>query len=256
MLTFYLCFLAGGLVLPVLNLIMGFLSNDLDTDVDTDIDVDADIDIDLDGEVDLHIGSEMSADSDFDIGSDLDVNSDLDTDFDTDMDRIEAPTTVQTNTDVNTGINFNPDQHMFSLSLLPSSLLSISALAITFGATGAVMTLGDVGWLLTIIISTIFGYICSIIIQSIIKTLKKVQTRSYGINENELLLYDGTVVDTILPGQLGSVSFLTLKNVRVSYPAKCADANMKIEAGRIIKAKEFKNGIFIVEPKNKYETNA
>jgi len=68
-----------------------------------------------------------------------------------------------------------------------------------------------------------------------------------------LLLYDGKIVDTILPGQLGSVSFTTLSNVLVTYPARCADESLKLASGKVVKVIDKKNGVFIVEPKNKYE---
>ena len=131
--------------------------------------------------------------------------------------------------------------------------MSLSALAITFGAVGSVMTMTGRGSILTFVVAAITGYIAAVIVQTIIKTLKKIQKRNYGINENELLMYDGKVVDTILPGQLGTVSFTTLKDVHVSYPARCADEMLKLETGRLVKALEVNNGIFTVEPKNKYE---
>lgn len=208
MLTFYLCFLAGGVVLPLLNTVLGFFSDGIDSDTDVDIDTE--------------------------VGGDIQSATDADMDIDTDV-----------------GFDGEP---ILALSLLPTSLLSLSGLAIIFGATGALMTIGNWSKILTFILASIFGYLASVIIQTIIKTLKRIQTRSSVINENELLLYDGKIVDTILPGQLGTVSFLTLKNVLVSYPAKCDDSSLKLEPGRIVRAKEIVNGVFIVEPKNKYET--
>ena len=115
------------------------------------------------------------------------------------------------------------------------------------------MSYSEKGKIITFIVALFTGYIASVIVQTIVKTLKKIQKRNYGIDENELLLYDGKVVDTILPGQLGTVSFTTLKDILVSYPARCSDEGLKLETGKIVKAKEIKNGIFIVEPKNKYE---
>jgi len=109
------------------------------------------------------------------------------------------------------------------------------------------------GALITLIIAAVSGYLASITVQSILKTLRRIQTRNGTINENELMLYDGTVVDTILPGQTGSVSFVSLSNIRVTYPAKCADESLRLAAGRTVRVKEIKNGIVIVEPKNKYE---
>lgn len=207
MMTMYLCFLAGGAVLPFLSFFLGFMDGGADTDISADINSDLDLDADM----------EM----------DLDAGPDLDT-------------------GVGTG-------SVLSIGLLPTSLLSISALAITFGAVGGVMTSTGKGKISTLIVALVVGYVVSVMVQTIIKTLKRLQTRSSGLNESELLLYDGKVVDTILPGQLGTVSFSTLKNVLVSYPARCSDSNIKLEAGRIVKAVEFIDGVFIVEPKNKYE---
>jgi hypothetical protein len=191
----YLCFLAGGAVLPIISALFGFLGDGIDADVDADVDVE--------------------------VGTDIDPGLEVDT--------------------------------MFSIGLLPSSLMAISALAITFGAVGAIMSITGKGKIITLVIALIAGYIASVVIQTIVKSLKKVQKRNVGIDENELLLYDGKVVDTILPGQLGTVSFVTLQGVRVSYPAKCSNEGLKLETGKIVKAIEIKDGIFIVEPKNKYE---
>ncbi len=210
MVTIYLCFLAGGAVLPFLSVLFGSLSNGTDVDVDTDLDIDAD----------------------FEVDTDLDTGSALDS-------AVDSP-------------ELDPGS-VLSIGLLPTSLMSLSALAITFGAVGSVMTLLGRGSILTIVVAAITGYIAAVIVQTIIKTLKRIQKRNYGINENELLMYDGKVVDTILPGQLGTVSFNTLKDVHVSYPARCADGLLKLETGRLVKALEVNNGIFTVEPKNRYE---
>lgn len=213
MITIYLCFLAGGAVLPIINLIMGSLSSGFESDIDTDIDIDTDVDFD----------SDVSTSTDSDISN---MTSDI----------------------LDTGAG-----SMISIGLVPTSLLSLSALALIFGAVGSVMTLKDKNWILTLVIAVATGYVASVVVQTLIKSLKKIQTFNSGINENELLLYEGKVVDTILPGKLGTVSFMTLKNVLVSYPARCSDDQLKLEAGKMVKAIELKNGIFIVEPKNKYE---
>ena len=220
MVTIYLCFLAGGAVLPVLNILFGSLNSDADIDVDTDIDLDTDIDVDADIEVATESGE----------GLDL-----------------EASTGSLTNGPI------LDSGSVVSIGLLPTSLMSLSALAIVFGAVGSVMTLNGSGGILTFVVAAITGYFAGVVVQTIIKTLKKIQKRNYGINENELLLYDGKVIDTILPGQLGTVSFNTLKDVHVSYPARCADQQLRLETGRTVKALNISNGVLTVEPKNKYE---
>ncbi len=222
MLTLYLCFLAGGMVFPLISFLFGFLGNDVDADIDADMDISTDISVD----------------------TDFDIDADLDTDFDTGGLDGSPETLLDAGSDLHSVLSFG---------LLPTSFWSLSSLAITFGAVGSVMTLNGKSRVITLIIAIVTGYLASVVIQTLIKTLKKVQTRSYGINENELLLYDGKIIETILPGQLGTVSFVTLTDVRVSYPARCIDKDLRLETGRIVKAIEFKDGIFLVEPKNKYE---
>lgn len=225
MLTVYLCFLAGGTVLPLVSFIAGSFGNGADTDLDVDVNADAGIDVNsgFDTDTDLDVGSGINSDHGGDLGGDTGI-------------------------DVSTA-----SDSIVTLGLLPTSLMSVSSLAITFGAVGSIMTFTGKGRVITFVIAVIAGYFASVIVQSIIKSLKKAQTRSSGIDENELMLYDGTIIDTVLPGQLGSVSFVTLKDLRVSYPAKCTDAALRLETGRIVKVKEIQNGVFIVEPKNKYE---
>lgn len=233
MLTIYLCFLAGGVVLPFISFAMGFLSNGLDSDLNTDVDMNTDLDFHVDNgfEVDGNISTEVGTDVGTDIGSDVGDS---------------FPVGHQVSLEAGS-------ESFVTLGLLPTSLLSISALAITFGASGALMTYGKAGKFLTFLVSLLIGYFFSVVIQSILKSLKKVQKMNSGIDEKELLLYDGTVIDTILPGQMGTVRFTTLKDVSVSYPAICDDKDIKLVSGKIVKVKEFKNGVFIVEPKNKYE---
>jgi hypothetical protein len=122
-----------------------------------------------------------------------------------------------------------------------------------FGAVVSILIYFDHGKLFSFILALVAGYLASVVVQTIVKSLKKVQTKYYGISETELLMYDGKVVDTILPGQLGTVSFTTLKNISVSYPARCADKSLKLSAGKIVKLIELRDGIAMVEPKNKYE---
>lgn len=235
MLTMYLCFLAGGLVLPVISTIAGVLGGGADADADVDVDLDLDADMDVD----------------FDLDADMDVG--LDADLDGDMEIITEVVAGKT-MDLEAKLGVDPiSESALSIGLIPSSLMSLSALAIFFGATGSIMLYKGRGKVITFLVSLVIGYFASVIVQTIVKTLKKLQVRHYGIHENELLLYDGKVVDTILPGQLGTVSFRTLKNVLVSYPARCSDDSLRLEAGKIVRAIEIKDGIVIVEPKNKYE---
>lgn len=219
--TVYLCFLAGGLVVPLISFIMGALTNGMESDLNADMDLD----------------------TDFDLGTDLGDGG-----FDGELDTGDISDVAISGDVLDGGIG-----SMISIGLIPTSLLALSALAITFGAVGSIMTITDKNKIFTLVLAIITGYLASVVVQTLIKSLKKIQTRNYGVNENELMLYDGKVVDTILPGQVGSVSFMTLKNVLVTYPAKCKDSQIKLPAGKIVTVLEKKDGIFIVEPKNKYD---
>ena len=225
MMTVYLCFLAGGAVLPFISFVFGFLGNGSDVDAGTEFDASADVNMDL--------------------NMDAAVDGNLD-----------AVINSHVTTDTADGIEGDPVQgthSMLAIGLLPTSAMALSTLAIIFGAVGSIMTYKGVAGIITFIVAIIIGYAAAVIVQSFIRTLKRIQVENTGVDEQELILYDGTVVDTILPGQLGTVSFLTLKNIRVSYPARCTDVDMRLATGRVVRVIEIKNGIFIVEPKNKYE---
>ena len=211
MLTFYLCFLAGGVVLPIISTFFGFFGDSVDTDVTADVDMD------------------VGTDQGFGIegGSKLDVSTELDLGV--------------------TGSGF------LSIGFFPTSLMALSALAIVFGAVGSILIYYENGKLLSFILALVAGYLASVVVQTIVNSLRKIQTKHYGISETELLMYDGKVIDTILPGQLGTVSFTTLKSISVSYPARCVDTSLKLSTGKIVKLTELREGIAIVEPKNKYE---
>ncbi len=207
----YLCFLAGGVVLPFLSFAFGFLSDGIGADVDADINTD--------------FGT--------DIGTDIGMDASPDV--------VDVPqVTIESGS-------------MISVGLLPTSFHALSAFAIIFGAVGAVMTLKSIPTIITLPVGLVSGYLVAVLAQTILQTLKKIQTRNYAVDENELLLYEGVVVDTILPGQLGTVSFLTLEEIRVSYPAICSDETLKLETGKQVKVIEKREGVFIVEPKHKYE---
>ncbi len=211
MLTFYLCFLAGGVVLPIVSAIFGFFQDSVDTDATTEVDMDVGTEHDFGLEGASHLDNLPE--------SDIGV----------------------------TGDGF------LSIGFLPTSLMALSTLAFVFGAVGSIFTYYEYGKLLSFVLALVIGYLASVIVQTIVKSLRKVQTKYYGISETELLLYDGKVVDTILPGQIGTVSFTTLKNVSVSYPARCLDQDLKLSTGKIVKLTEFREGVAIVEAKNKYE---
>lgn len=211
--TVYICFLVGGAIIPLISTILSIF--DGHADFDGNIDTEITTDTDIGGVID-----------DVDVGIDSHIDCDC---------------------DLHTGGGG------VVLGLFPTSLIALSAVSAFFGLVGTVMSASGYNRVLTIVVSIIVGYIAGVIAQTIIKSLKKIQVRNYGINTNEVLAYDGKVVDTILPGKLGTVSFTTLKGILVSYQAKCIDETKKIEAGKIVRVIELQGNVCIVDLKNKYE---
>lgn len=225
--TLYLCFMAGGAVLPIISAIGGALGGHSDIDANADVHADIHADVHTDMHIDHHI--DIGGHHHIDIGHhDGDVG----------------------------GHSGDIDSHLDSglaIGLIPTSFIALSALSLVFGTVGELMTIGNKGKILTLVVALVSGYLASVIVQSTIKTLKRLQVRNYGVKENEVLAYDGTIIDTILPGAIGSVSFTTLKGVMVSFPARCVDKEAKVQAGKVVVVKELVDGICYVELKNKYE---
>lgn len=62
--TLFNCFIAGGFVVPVLNVAIGAIGGALDLgggDVDLDADVDLDVDLDLDADLDVDLSADVEA---------------------------------------------------------------------------------------------------------------------------------------------------------------------------------------------------
>lgn len=56
------CFIVGGFVIPVLNVVAGVISGGMDLGADADVDLDADLDLDADFDVDVDLDADLSAD--------------------------------------------------------------------------------------------------------------------------------------------------------------------------------------------------
>lgn len=141
-----------------------------------------------------------------------------------------------------------------SISFLPCSIQSICAGLLGFGATGLMLE-GKYSLLWVNMIAGVIGYVVAIIIHAIIRKLKKVENTTYS--QEELLLFDAKVVNTIVKGGFGAISIVTGDGVSVNFPAKAVDATLVIKQNEIVTIQYFEKNVAFVERKDltvKYDT--
>ena len=94
------------------------------------------------------------------------------------------------------------------------------------------------------------GYICAVILQSIIKRLKKVE--NFAAEKSEILLSRGTVSNAIPKGGVGAVSILLSTGSNVTYPAKAEDGE-PIKQDKEVNILRFDGDYIIVESTSRLE---
>lgn len=126
------------------------------------------------------------------------------------------------------------------LAFLPLSGVSICTGLITFGGVGY---LSRNPW---------FGgaaaYIAAMIIYTIIRRLKKVKNES--MDREELYLCDGKVINTVLPGGLGTVEFDNIKGVSTTYVCRAEDKTMQLKQNTEVVLVDFDGEVAIVRRKD------
>lgn len=86
----YNCFIAGGFVVPVLDVLVGAIGGALDLGADADVGADASMDLDAGLDADADFDVDLDTDVDLDADMDLDADLDMDADMDADL-SAEAP---------------------------------------------------------------------------------------------------------------------------------------------------------------------
>ena len=140
-----------------------------------------------------------------------------------------------------------------SICLIPISVQSICAGLLIFGGAGRLVYNGD-NLLLTNVVSIGGGYIAAVAIQTLIKRLKNVEHTTYS--QEELLLFDATVVNKIIAGGYGSISVKTYNGIASSYPAKAENPKEEIRQDTVVSIVRFDKNTAIVKVKDisvKYE---
>lgn len=133
------------------------------------------------------------------------------------------------------------------ISFLPFSIHSICAGLLLYGTIGRLIFNG-LNVVSSNIIAGICGYVAAVVIQTLIQKLKKVEHRTYATDE--LLLYEGKVINKIIKGGFGSISITTLDGITLNYPAKAEDRETEIKSGTVVEIVFFSKNIAIVREKD------
>ena len=201
------CFIVGGFVIPVLNVVVGAISGgmDLGTDADVDLDVDADFDVDLDADVDLDVDADLDLDTDLDVDADLDLSADASTD-----------------------VPAIPKAH----GKLPVNLMTLSLSAVVFGAVGRLL-LGKLPDLWAVVLALQAGVLGGFLLGwFVIRPLK--QNRAYAANIRALRGRTATVKLELRDDFVGTIEVLSATGTLVSYSAKPVSGVPKIVKGQLV----------------------
>lgn len=131
------------------------------------------------------------------------------------------------------------------LSLLPLSINSICAGLLIFGGAGWLLNyITGLTVLVVNIIAGVMGYIVAIVIQTMIKKLKRVENTT--LSEDQLLLNKAKVINRIPEDGLGAISVELPNSSSVSYPARSSEG-ISIPQETIVEIIEINKGIAIVQ---------
>jgi len=104
---------------------------------------------------------------------------------------------------------------------------------------------------MVVLIAIGVGYLAAVIMQSFIRTLRKVEHTT--INREDLEGCDGHVVNTIIAGGFGSVSVTTFDGITTNYPAKADNPTQVIRQGTIVTIVRVEKNEIVVRPKDMTE---
>lgn len=147
-------------------------------------------------------------------------------------------------------LSFGIDVGDFEVCFLPFSVHSICAGLLVFGAAGKVLD-GRFTVAAVIAIAVGIGYTVSILVQTLIHRLKKVENTTYSTEQ--LMLYDAKVINTIVKGGFGSISITTTDGITTNYPAKAENPEISIKQGTIVSLVSFEKNLAIVKEKETLE---
>ena len=134
-----------------------------------------------------------------------------------------------------------------SICLIPISIQSICAGILIFGGSGKLIYNGH-NLLIANVIAVGGGYLAAVAIQTLIKRLKKAEHTTYS--QEQLLLFDAKVINTIITGGYGSISIKTYDGIASTYPAKALNPKEEIRQDTIVSIVRFERNTAIVKLKD------
>lgn len=136
-------------------------------------------------------------------------------------------------------LNFDFD---IDLNFLPISGVSICTGLIAFGGLGLLFD--------HIILAVVIGYGAAMAVQTVIRRLKRVENEA--MNREELYLCDGKIINTVLPGGLGTVEFDNIKGIATTFVCRNTDPSRELKQNTIVKLVEFDGEVAVVRPKDDF----
>ncbi len=149
------------------------------------------------------------------------------------------------------GLDFGLDVDLpvgdICISFLPLSIHSICTGMLLFGVMGKILN-GTLNPWAVLAIALVIGYCAAVVIQSLIRTLKRVEHTTYS--KDQLLLAEGHIVNTVVAGGYGSVSISTMDGITRSFPARAENPTQVIRQGTDVVIVSFDGNTAIVKKKD------
>ena len=214
----YNCFIAGGFVVPVLDVLVGAIGGALDLGADADVGADASMDLD----------AGLDADADFDVDHDTDVDLDADMDLDADLDMdadlsAEAPAGAE-------GAHVSAAGRAHAPVII--NLMTLSLTAVVFGAVGR-LCLTRLPPAAGLAVSAASGLLAGWLLgRFVILPLKR--NRSYAAGIREIKGQEGVVTLELRDDFVGTIRVHSASGSLVSYDARPAEGIARIPVGQAV----------------------
>lgn len=140
---------------------------------------------------------------------------------------------------------FSFDIGNISIGIVPISLLSLSMWSVVFGVLGLFLS-KSLDQTITLVVSTLVGYLFAVIVQTVLVKLKKVKNLTENVES--ILDRKAFVCNRIGKDSYGNVSFSKPDGSVVSFPAKSCDGS-EIQQGVEVDVTDFKSGVVYVKRK-------
>ena len=214
----YNCFIAGGFVVPVLDVLVGAIGGALDLGADADVGADASMDLDA--------GLDADADFDVDLDTDVDLDADMDLDADLDMDAdlsAEAPAGAE-------GAHVSAAGRAHAPVII--NLMTLSLTAVVFGAVGR-LCLTRLPPAAGLAVSAASGLLAGWLLgRFVILPLKR--NRSYAAGIREIKGQEGVVTLELRDDFVGTIRVHSASGSLVSYDARPAEGIARIPVGQAV----------------------